>query len=209
METDSNLLVNAVLSAALNVVLFAGLPFLGYWIYHRLRHKRTFAELARRAGLQLGSGRHLLYSLAFAVAAVAILVIRPLPLEPFTRDGSPQQAFVGMGLGGLAVPLALLYGVFKTGFAEEFLFRGLIAGSLGRRLSLRWANLLQALIFLLTHLLLLRIMPEMWGMLPVVFVGALFLGWARIESGSILGSWLIHASANVAMCLSVAVRTAH
>ena len=47
--------------------------------------------------------------------------------------------------------MALLYGVVKTGFAEELLFRGLIAGSLGRRLPLVWANLLQALIFLLPH----------------------------------------------------------
>jgi len=76
-------------------------------------------------------------------------------------------------------------------------------------MSVGWANAVQALIFLLPHLLLLRLMPEMWGMLPVVFVGAFFLGWVRIKSGSILGSWLIHASVNVAMCLSIAVRTAN
>lgn len=50
-------------------------------------------------------------------------------------------------------------------------------------------------------------MPELWPILPIVFVTALFLGWVRIKSGSILGSWLIHASANVAICLLVAVRT--
>jgi membrane protease YdiL (CAAX protease family) len=38
--------------------------------------------------------------------------------------------------------------------------------------------------------------------------GALFCGWVRIKSGSIFGSWLLHASGNVAMCLSVAIRTA-
>jgi membrane protease YdiL (CAAX protease family) len=103
--------------------------------------------------------------------------------------------------------MALLYGVFKTGFAEELLFRGLIAGGLSRRFPLRWANLLQALIFLLPHLLVLRVMPEMWGVLPVIFAGVLFLGWVRIESGSIIGPWLIHASVNVAICLSVAART--
>ena len=35
-----------------------------------------------------------------------------------------------------------------------------------------------------------------------------FTGWLRIKSGSILGPWLIHASANVAMCLNVAIQTA-
>jgi membrane protease YdiL (CAAX protease family) len=104
--------------------------------------------------------------------------------------------------------MALLYGVVKTGFPEELLFRGLIAGSLSRRLPLRWANLGQALIFSIPHLLVLRVMPEMWGILPVVFAGSLLLGWIRIKSGSIIGSWLMHASGNVAMCLSVAIRTA-
>ena len=42
---------------------------------------------------------------------------------------------------------------------------------------------------------------------PIVFLTALFLGWARIRSGSILGPWLVHAAANTATCLMVAVRT--
>ena len=98
--------------------------------------------------------------------------------------------------------------MIKTGFTEELLFRGLIAGSLSRRLSLVWADVFQALIFLLPHFLVLRIMPEMRAILPVIFASALFMGWVRIKSGSIIGSWLIHASANIAICLSVAIRSA-
>jgi membrane protease YdiL (CAAX protease family) len=97
--------------------------------------------------------------------------------------------------------------VIKTGFAEEFLFRGLIAGSLARRMSHFWANLTQAAIFLLPHLLILRIMPEMWLLIPIIFGASLFFGWVRIKSGSIVGPWLIHAAANVTVCLSVAART--
>jgi membrane protease YdiL (CAAX protease family) len=104
--------------------------------------------------------------------------------------------------------MALLYGVVQTGFAEELLFRGLVAGSLARRLPFMWANLGQGLLFLAPHLLVLRVMPELWPMLPVIFVGSLFFGWVRIKSGSVIGPWLVHASGNVAMCLSVAVRTA-
>ena len=103
--------------------------------------------------------------------------------------------------------MAILYGVLKTGFSEELLFRGLIAGSLARRLPGAWANLLQALIFLAPHLLVLWIMPEMWWIIPIVFTGAVVAGWLRIQSGSIIAPWLIHASANVTMCLSVAART--
>jgi len=202
------LLANAALSALLNVLVFAGLPFLTYYAYHKWRHKRSFCEIARRAGLQLGAGRYLAYGAAFALASVAILAIWPPPLDPFLRDGSPQQPFVGLGLSGTAVAMALLYGVVKTGFPEELFFRGLIAGSLARRLPLLWANLAQALVFFIPHLLVLRVMPEMWGILPVIFAGSLFWGWVRIKSGSIVGSWLMHACANAAMCLSIAVRTA-
>jgi membrane protease YdiL (CAAX protease family) len=202
------LLANASISALLNLAILGGLPFLAYFAWQKWRHKRGFGEVARRAGLQLGEGRYIVYSLAFALAGVAILIIWPPPLEPFLGAGSPQQPFRGLGLSGDALAMALLYGVVQTGFPEELLFRGLIAGSLSRRLSLAWANVLQALIFLLPHLLVLRVMPEMWGILPVIFVVALFVGWVRIKSGSILGGWLIHAAANIAVCLSVAMRTA-
>ena len=202
------LLASAALSALVNLLVFAGLPFFAYFVYQEWRHKRAFGEILRRAGLQLGAGRYVAYSAAFAIAAVAILAVWPPALDPFLRDGSPQQPFVGLGLGGPAVLMALLYGVVQTGFPEELLFRGLIAGSLSRRLPLQWANLGQALIFIIPHLLVLRVMPELWGILPVIFAGSLFWGWVRIKSGSIIGSWLMHASANVAMCLSVAIRTA-
>jgi membrane protease YdiL (CAAX protease family) len=208
LEAKSKLLANAFISALLNLAILGGVPFLAYFAWQKWRRKRGFGEVARRAGLQFGEGRYIVYSLAFALAGVAILIIWPPPLAPFLRPGSPQQPFQGLGLTGAAVPMALLYGVVKTGFPEELLFRGLIAGSLSRRLSLAWANVLQALIFLLPHLLVLRIMPEMWGVLPVIFAGSLFMGWVRIKSGSILGGWLIHASGNTAVCLLVAIRTA-
>jgi membrane protease YdiL (CAAX protease family) len=202
------LLANAILSALVNLLLFAGIPFLAYFAYQKWRHKRPLKEIMCRAGLQLGKGRYVVYSLGLAFACVAILVIWPPPLGPFLRDGSPQQPFIGLGLGGPAVPMALLYGVVKTGFPEELLFRGLIAGSLSRRLPLLWANLGQALAFFVPHLLVLKVMPELWPILPVIFAGSLFLGWVRIKSDSIIGSWLMHASGNVAMCLSVSMRTA-
>ncbi len=202
------MLANAAISALVNLLVVAGLPFSLYLVYQKWRHERGFGECAQRAGLQFGKGRYLVYSLAFAFVVVAVIVIWPPPLEPFVRSGSPQQVFRGLGLRSPALPMALLYGVVKTGFTEELLFRGLIAGSFSRRFSLLWANLGQALIFLLPHTLVLRVIPEMWCILPIIFASALFQGWVRIKSSSIVGAWLIHASANVAICLSVALRTA-
>lgn len=201
------MLANAAVSALLNVIVLAGLPFLVYYLWHRIRHKRRLPEVARRAGLRGGDRRYILCSAVFAAASVAAFLVWSPSVESFTTGDSPQQELVGLGLSDTAIAMALLYGVVKTGFAEELLFRGLIAGSLGRRLPLFWANLLQALVFLLPHLLVLVARPELWVILPIVFAASLFLGWARIRSESIAGAWLVHAAANVATCLYVAART--
>jgi membrane protease YdiL (CAAX protease family) len=206
MNTD--LLAGAAVSALLQVAVLAGVPFLGYFVYHKWRHKRSFPEIARRAGLQLSDWRYVAYSAAFALSGVVIVIIWSPPLEVLTREGSAQRQFVGLGVSMPAVTLAILHGVVQTAFAEELLFRGLIAGSLSRRLSVVWANLSQAFIFLLPHFLVLLVMPELWGLLPIVFLVSLIFGWIRIKSGSIIGPWLMHASGNVTMALSIAIRTA-
>jgi membrane protease YdiL (CAAX protease family) len=208
MQGAETPVINALLSALVNLVLFVGLPLGAYYGYHRRRHRRRFVEVAKRAGLQLGDPRYIVYAAIGAVVVVAALLVFPPTLESSTAKGSGFASFEGLGLGLQSVVMALLYGVVKTGFAEEFLFRGLIAGSLGRRLPLTWANLLQTLVFLAPHALLLYIMPSMWIVLPFVLVGALFAGWLRIRSGSILGPWLMHAAANITVALSVAVRSA-
>jgi membrane protease YdiL (CAAX protease family) len=199
--------VDAAVSAFLQVLLLAGVPFLSYCIYQKWRHKRPFSEIAQRAGLQSCAWRYLAYSAAFALAVVLLIVIWAPPLEPLTREGSAQRQFVGLGLTLPAITRAILYGAVQTAFAEELLFRGLIAGSLARRLPVLGANVFQALIFLLPHLLVLLVAPAMWGLLPLVFAGALWFGWVRIKSGSILGPWVMHASGNVTMALGVAIRT--
>jgi membrane protease YdiL (CAAX protease family) len=200
--------VDAAVSALLQVALLAGVPFLGYSIYHQWRHRRRLPEIAGRAGLRRCPGRYLALSAALALATVLVIVAWGPPLEPLTRPGSPLRPFVGLGLTAPAVARAVLYGAVQTAFAEEVVFRGLIAGSLARRLSAPAANVVQALIFFVPHLFILAVAPEVWGLLPVVFAGALVYGWVRIKSGSILGPWLMHAAGNVTMALEVAVRTA-
>lgn len=202
------MLLQAAVSALFNVLVLAGLPFLVYWAWHRFRHKRKLAEVMRRAGLQVGDLRYVGYCALIAAVGVAGLLAWPPSLEAQLEEGSAFRAFGGLGWSGTSLGLALFYGVVKTGFAEELLARGLIAGSLSRRMSLAWANLVQALIFLAPHLLLLLVASEFWMAMPLIFAGALLAGWARIKSGSILGPWLIHAAVNVTTCLSVAVRSA-
>lgn len=202
------MIANVLISALVNVVLLAGIPFVIYFLVRRVKDKAGVRDVLTSAGLRVGDLRYVGYGLIFALITVAVIIIRPPAAELSVREGSAFRIFDGLGFGGTTLSMALIYGVVKTGFAEEFLFRGLIAGALGRRLPMLWANLAQAAIFLLPHLLILAIAPEMWPILPIVFAGALVLGWLRFKSDSILGPWLVHAAANVAMAISVAVRTA-
>ena len=202
------MLSNAVASAFVNLTILVLIPFAFYFFWHKRRHKRSFKEIVQRAGLQLGDSRYLLYCVAFVAAVVAVLLLRPPDLEWAVREGSSWEKFNGLGLSGTAIAMALIYSVVQTGFAEEFFFRGLIAGSLGRRLSVLWANIWQALIFLAPHVIVIVIAPEIWYLLLFIFAGSLFAGWVRIKSESIIGPWLIHAAVNVTVGLSVAIRSA-
>ena len=92
------LLADAALSALLNLVLFAGFPFLLYFLYHTRERKRELGEIAQRAGLQLGERRYLGYSVAFAFACIATVVAWPPPLEPLVRQGSGSRQFVASAL---------------------------------------------------------------------------------------------------------------
>lgn len=138
---NSNLIVGAARVAFIQTILMAGLPFLGYFIYQRRRYNRSLSDTLKRVGLQRCPSRYLVYSIAFVLAGVLISMLWPQPLEPLTRRGSMYRQFVGLGLTMPAIVKAILYGAVQTGFAEEILFRGLIAGSLARRLPIAWANL--------------------------------------------------------------------
>lgn len=190
-----------------NVVVLVVVPLLPYYVYHRRRHQRRLRETLRRAGLQRGEFKYLGYAFLPVLVICGSVWLFPPDLAVITREGAAQHAFAGAGLSLDTISAALLYALVQTGFAEEFLFRGLLAGSLSRRMPVSTANVIQSVIFLAPHLLLLFITPEQWRLLVIVFLGALYSGWLRIRSGSLLGPWLIHGSANLAVTLSVLIRT--
>jgi len=79
---------------------------------------------------------------------------------------------------------------------EEIFFRGFIGGWLTRRLGLAIGNTVQALVFLLPHLLLLSVSLSLWPLILVQFLAGWLLGWLRYRSDSILPGWLVHSLSN-------------
>lgn len=201
------MLVNAAVSALMNLLVFVVIPGAVYGAYVKRKASLPFKDITDRMGLRIGGLRYAGYAAVAATAIAVGLVVFPPPIEALARQGSAQRAFVGLGITPTSLLMAVLYGIVQTGLAEEVFFRGLVAGSLARRLTASVANVLQAMIFLIPHLLILSFAPEAWWVLLVIFAGALFVGWLRVASGSVLGPWIVHAAVNVTMALSIAVRS--
>ena len=122
-----NDVINEFASAILQAVVMGGVPFLLYIAWHKLRHKRSLREIRSRAGLVPGDSSVLGYAAGFALFATLVSVVFPPPLEFLTKgEGSPHLKMVGLGWAVEAWLMALAYGGIKTGFTEEFLFRGLL-----------------------------------------------------------------------------------
>lgn len=170
--------------------------------------KVAWRDAVRRTGLVVGSARW------WGIAALLLVLNLPLVwfstwLVPITTadTSSPYHVLIGRGLNGPVILAAAAYGFVSAGFGEELLFRGLIAGALGRRMALWKANLIQGAIFVGLHLLLLLVKPEMIFLVPGLVVLTACLGWVRLESGSIGPSVLIHGGANTFVGLVVATST--
>ena len=97
------MLANAAISALANLLVLAGIPFLFYFLYQKWRYKRAFAEVAQRAGLRLGKGRYIGYSLVFALAGIAVLVTWPPPWNLSSELGRHNKRFAA--LASVAPPL--------------------------------------------------------------------------------------------------------
>ena len=203
-----NIVANEMLSAILQVIFIGGVPLMLYTAWHKLRHKRSLREIRTRAGLVVGDASMLRYAIGFAILSTLVSIFFPPPMEFLTEaEGSPHLKMVGLGWASDAWAIAVAYGVIKTGLTEELLFRGLLTGSLQRRMSMWVANLLQTLIFFVPHLLMvIYLAPDLWGILPRLVIGSLVMGWIRMKSGSILGPWIIHAAANTTIAMVVATQ---
>ena len=182
-------------------MLIAAIPSGLYAAFARRRLRLATAEIASRLGLRIGNAEWYAAGLAASIPFAAMSVIASTWTKTF--HGSMIGPLAGASPSAAAIGAALSYSVVATGIPEEFLFRGLIAGALFRKFSFWKANVVQASIFMLPHLLILFFAPKLWFLMPEVFVMALTLGWLRHRSGSIGPGILVHAAANLAGALAV------
>jgi membrane protease YdiL (CAAX protease family) len=187
--------------AAANAALLDS-PVAIYAVVVHFRGRLPAAEIARRLGLKRGTLSPYLYAIVAALVGGAVGIWASSWTSGF--KGSTIAPFVGAAPSARLIAGVFFYGVVATGFPEELLFRGLIAGVLFRRTSFWKANTLQAAIFTLPHLLILIVAPRLWPLILCVPFGmALVQGWLRRISDSIWPGVIVHAVSNMAGALAV------
>lgn len=135
--------------------------------------------------------------LVYSALLLTVPAIRLLSTSP----GSVAADVAGSGPWSFAA-LAIA-ALFKTAFAEELLFRGIIGKRLIAWKGFAVGNSLQALLFGLIHFSLLALASASLGLVLLVVMATSALGFVagwlneRRGEGSILPGWSLHGSANL------------
>jgi uncharacterized protein len=183
------------IKAVLKMTLFICIPF--FWSQRHPHWPKTDWRLPPRSfGLRL---------LTLALVEIGLLVGVMMVLLPLVDtsllEGILRENFEGQPLIFLGVTFYIV--VINAGL-EEWYFRGFAYLRLRQALPKRWALVFSACLFSAYHLALMAgLFPLPWYLSFVIGlagVGALF-GWIDDRFNSLWPSFVIHASANLAMNL--------
>jgi len=188
------------------LITFA-LPSLIYFVVYVFGKKQlSIKEVLQRLGFQFGHWSYYLWALLLLVpvATLSYLVAHYLLPPGILKDPRLNNQFAKLSLSISSVILAFLYNAVYVAFGEEMFFRGCLAGVLGRRLSLVSANIVQALIFVVPHLVILTVFPAIWPLVTFVpLLYGLIYGWLRLRSGSFFPAYLLHTLTNTLAAVEV------
>ena len=202
-------MINELLSAILQILVFALIPFLVYLI--KTRSVKGFLDYI---GLKPSNSRaNMLALLVMLVIVVPLLTLiflskdfKAIMINPESVTGKIRQ----MGLGVEAIVTIMIAAILKTSLSEEIFFRGFVAKRLIAVTNFRTGNLIQALIFGIMHTLLFMLITNNVLFLTVIFIfptaGAYLSVYLneKMANGSIIPGWIAHASANLVSYFVVA-----
>ena len=186
-----HLTTNTAEGSAVAKFLQASLIVLGIIVTAKLFGENLGSLYIRKGRLLLGLGIGL-------VGCAVFVGLTFVPGGPFL-----QAATTAGGVSKLLplVPWVLLF-VLSNAFMEELLFRGLLIGRFEPLVGKWLALLATAIPFALAHVQV-TYTAQVAGFVAFVFVLGLMWGWLMQKRGSIWGSVLFHAGADVAIILPI------
>ncbi|MGE5345897.1 MAG: lysostaphin resistance A-like protein [Acidithiobacillales bacterium] len=161
------------------------LTVVGVLVAARLCGEDLESLYVRKGRLLLGLGVGLL-----AAAACGMLSLQQFDVRSLGADRLRSLA-----------PWILLF-VASNGFMEELVFRGLFLGRFGALFGPGLAVLSTSVIFTLAHTQV-RYAPDMLMFLVITFALSLAWGWLMQKTGSLWGSALFHAGADLLIILPI------
>ena len=186
----------------LQLIVFS-IPSLIY-IAVRRRLGENWNEVFRKIGWQGSRPIYFLWSLGvmIIVGGLGWLAFQAVPSEVMQDPNINISDYAGWTLSVTSFLLVWLREAIYVALGEEIFFRGFLGGWLVRRLGFAIGNTIQALIFLLPHLLLLLVSQGLWPIIIVQLIAGWLLGWLRYRSISILPGWLAHSLTNAVGALA-------
>lgn len=187
---------NDALNAVLQVVVFSLIPF--FWWLCTARKKEGFLSwVGLKKPVTENWKRWLL-----AVAATWVVLFAVGQLTVLLR-GELEVTSAYAGMGAAAIPGILVFSFGQTALSEEILFRGFLLKRLASRFGFSRANLIQATVFGVIHLVEVLFLMDIGFLAGVVLVvypmlAAILLAYVneKLSGGSILPGWLIHGCLN-------------
>ena len=193
---------NLIISALMQVLVFALIPVIVYLVAYR-----KTGSFFQWVGLKKANTKSILYSLL-----LMLFIATPILMLASIDEGMKQVLFdeksvsgniKSLGFGWESVLTLLITAVIKTGFSEELFFRGFLAKRLISILGYQVGNWVQAIIFGAIHTLLFLNITDSTLFLTIIFfmptIGAYLKTHIneKLANGSILPSWIAHASGNI------------
>jgi len=137
------------------------------------------------------------------IGGLGWLAFQTIPPAVLQDPNINISAYAGQSLSLVTFLSILLKEAFYVALGEEIFFRGFLGGWLVRRLGFATGNIVQALAFLLPHLILLVISLSLWPIVVVQAVSGWLFGWLRYRADSILPGWVVHSLINALGALAV------
>lgn len=162
------------------------------------RRGEMWSEIFRKIGWQGSRPVHFLWGLGVMIITGGLgwLAFQAIPPAVLQDPNINISAYGGWTLSIASFLTILLREAIDVALGEEIFFRGFLGGWLARKFGFKIGNTIQALIFLLPHLLLLLVSLGLWPIVLIQAVTGWLLGWLRYRSDSILPGWLVHSLAN-------------
>ena len=191
------MLINELISAVFQLLLFTLIPFIVWVIYYRKENFFKWLGFRKFRFQDKPVKVFIMTAVAVIIYCISTFIVINNLSSKITLSGSQ---FNGMGIS--AVPACLIYGYIQTGLSEEIIFRGFILKRIAQRFGFKTGNFIQGLVFGLMHgvpfglisgniliTVVMTVLPGLFGM---------FEGWLNEKKceGSIIPSWLLHGTMN-------------